>query len=137
MIEKAFPNLAKDGFLIKSPKSIKYNCIAWAVGVDRVPWWPIDGYWPDKIPRNESLTSFIKLFVTLGYKICKSDKHERGFEKIAIYADTNKKVKHAARQSSSGKWTSKLGQSEDIEHTLDGLVGLLYGSVKVIMKKRK
>jgi hypothetical protein len=41
-----------------------------------------------------------------------------------------------ARQLSNGKWTSKLGQDEDIEHeNLEGLVGEIYGSVVCIMKK--
>jgi hypothetical protein len=42
---------------------------------------------------------------------------------------------HAARQLPNGKWTSKLGRWQDIEHELDGLVGEMYGTVKQILKR--
>jgi hypothetical protein len=42
---------------------------------------------------------------------------------------------HAAQQLSNGKWTSKLGRWQDIEHELDGLVGEMYGTVKQILKR--
>ena len=42
---------------------------------------------------------------------------------------------HAARQLSTGKWTSKLGALEDIEHELDGLMGERYGKVGKILKR--
>lgn len=64
--------------------------------------------------------------------------YEEGFEKIAIYIDSHGKPTHAARQLSSGKWTSKLGQLEDIEHSnLDDVTGLHYGSVGAILKRQK
>ena len=42
---------------------------------------------------------------------------------------------HAARHVPSGRWTSKLGELEDIEHALDGLEGTEYCSVVQIMKR--
>ena len=43
-----------------------------------------------------------------------------GVRKVVLYADGNEWT-HAARQLPSGRWTSKLGDYEDIEHdTLDG-----------------
>ena len=40
------------------------------------------------------------------------------------------------RLISSGRWTSKLGNLEDIEHTtLDGLRSLVYGTIAVFMKR--
>ena len=42
---------------------------------------------------------------------------EPGFEKVALYA-LGGVPKHAARQLSSGRWSSKLGDLEDVEHTL-------------------
>ena len=43
---------------------------------------------------------------------------------------------HAARQLLSGKWTSKLGKSVDIEHdTTDVVARGLYGEVVQIMKR--
>ena len=43
---------------------------------------------------------------------------------------------HAARQLPNGKWTSKLGRWEDIEHDLEGLTGEMYGSVQQILKRQ-
>lgn len=50
-----------------------------------------------------------------GYSICDSEDLEAGFEKVAIYLDHEADV-HAARQQPSGKWTSKLGLKEDLDH---------------------
>jgi hypothetical protein len=59
---------------------------------------------------------------------------EPGFEKVALYADAAGIPTHAARQLSGGKWTSKLGRREDIEHALDDLTGDVYGSVVAFLK---
>ena len=59
-------------------------------------------------------------------------------KKIAIYVNPDGKPTHAARQLSSGQWTSKLGQLEGIEHNiLEGLTGSEYGTVAVMMKRPK
>jgi hypothetical protein len=50
-----------------------------------------------------------------------------GEEKICLYAK-NGKPTHAARQLSNGRWTSKLGPDEDVEHDLSDLEGRRYGS---------
>ena len=48
---------------------------------------------------------------------------EIGFEKVAIYSDAHG-PQHVARQLPDGKWTSKLGQQVDVEHsTLSVLEG--------------
>jgi hypothetical protein len=65
---------------------------------------------------------------------CEDGRLESGFEKIALFA-LEGLPKHAARQLQSGRWTSKLGRLEDIEHTLDDLTGALYGSVALVMKR--
>jgi hypothetical protein len=138
-IEKIFLNLLTSGYLITSPATPEYNCIAWAAN-DTEAWWEPDplnlSFWPSGIPRIYSLDAYIKAYERLGYAICHSDEYEDGFEKIAIYVDHNKQPTHASRQLDSGKWTSKLGQLEDIEHnTLEGLAGAEYGNVAVVMKR--
>lgn len=46
------------------------------------------------------------------------------------------KPTHAARQLSSGHWTSKLGDCEDIEHfALDGVANKIYGAAVVFLKR--
>lgn len=42
---------------------------------------------------------------------------------------------HAARLQPNGKWTSKLGELQDIEHRLRDLEGEVYGSVVLVMKR--
>jgi hypothetical protein len=39
------------------------------------------------------------------------------------------------RRTSRGKWTSKLGRWQDIEHELEGLVCEMYGTVQQILKR--
>ncbi len=140
-IEASFPYLRNSGYSITSPATIEYNCIAWASGVTGAWWWPDPMnlyYWPPTIPRENTLEAFINTYELLSYTICKDGKCEEGFERIAIYVDANRKPTHAARQLSSGRWTSKLGPLEDIEHTtLDGLCSLVYGTVAVFMRRPK
>ncbi len=137
-IERDYPNLLITGYEITSPDTIDYNCIAWAAGITNEWWWPDaqnQHYWPPGVPREETLDSFIKAFQTLGYEVCDRGDLEVGLQKIAIYS-LDGKPKHAARQLPDGKWTSKLGQDEDIKHhTLEGLEGKFYGKVVCVMKK--
>jgi hypothetical protein len=67
--------------------------------------------------------------------VCEGDELEAGFEKIALFANNQGIPLHAARQLPSGRWTSKLGELEDIEHTLRDLEGEEYGSVALVMKR--
>lgn len=139
IIEGLFPQLLISGYDITSPSTREYNCIAWAAGNDEAWWWPDpDGYWPAGIPKDEDLATFIRAYETLGYVVCKNAGYEDGFEKIAIYVDSDGTPTHAARQLGNGRWTSKLGKLEDIEHgTLEGLHGQTYGTVAVFMKRKK
>lgn len=138
-IEVIFPNVINEGYQITSPDTQAYNCIAWAAEDSGRWWWPdptYQAYWPADIPINNSLESFILLFEQLGYQICHDGNFENGFQKVAIYID-HSGVTHAARQLDNGKWTSKLGDGHDIEHTLLGLVSTKYGSVGKIMRRNK
>lgn len=140
-IEKAFPDLQISGYSITSPATPEYNCIAWAASEAEV-WWEPDPlnlyYWPSNTPRRYTLEAYKKAFETIGYTLCNNFLYEERVEKIAIYVDSRGKPTHAARQLSSGNWTSKLGQLEDIEHaTLENIAGQRYGSVGVILKRSK
>ena len=137
-IEALFPNLKNTTFNITSPEKVDYNCIAWAAGESDTWWWPdqLDTcYWPENTERTETLEAFTKAFESLSYLICDSVEHEEAFEKIALYANEHNKPTHAARQLESGLWTSKLGQSFDIEHELNGVSGHKYGRIVTIMKR--
>jgi hypothetical protein len=136
-LEGYFPNLAPTGYDVTSPADGVYNCIAWAAGVTDAWWWPdpMDlTAWPAAARREETIPAFVEAFETLGFVPCAADALEIGFEKIALYA-LAEVPRHAARQLPNGRWTSKLGELEDIEHTLEGLVGDWYGSVVQILKR--
>jgi len=133
-----FPALQAFSFLVTSPEDIIYNCIAWAAGDDARQWWPDAlgfGYWPPDIPRAETVEAFVLAYQTLGYQVCTTGDLEDGYEKIALYAVGNTNPTHAARQLPNGKWTSKCGDLDDIEHELDGLVGDSYGAVVSFMRR--
>jgi hypothetical protein len=60
---------------------------------------------------------------------------ESGFEKVALYG-SGAFYTHASRQLADGRWTSKVGRSEDIEHDSPGdVAGGVYGEVVRFMKR--
>ena len=125
---------------IKSPETDDYNCIAWAAGDDK-QWWEPDiwaiFYWPPGVPRQMTLDAFIKAYETLGFVRCQNCKLEDNIIKIALYVDAQGNPTHVARLLPNGKWTSKCGHLEDIEHELTELSGppLSYGNIACCMKK--
>lgn len=139
-LESIFNNLRNSKYKITSPRSKNYNCISWAADETYRLWWPVGGaYWPPNVTREETLESFVQAFRTLGYRPCDNELVEKGFEKVAIYVDFTGTPTHMARQLNSGKWTSKIGALEDIEHdTLQGLAGSGgYGLVRQLLKRRR
>lgn len=133
-MEQSFPNLVSDGYRETSMADDDYNCIAYAAG-DMKRWWShLPGYeWP--ATRSPKIESLVQVFAGLGYEVCDDLEVEDGYEKVALYA-RNGMWKHAARQDDSGKWVSKLGPDEDIEHTTpEGLTGSHYGEVHCIMRR--
>ncbi len=71
-------------------------------------------YWP--VDREETIDCFVRAFATLGYKPCETGDYELGYEKLAIYADSEGTPTHMARRSILGGWLSKLGDFHDIVH---------------------
>jgi hypothetical protein len=137
LVETYFPNLTRLGYRLTSAADVKYKCIAWAADRTDAWWWPDSmgqGHWPENVPREETLPAFVRAFESLGYTPCDSDKLEAGFDKIALYARGGIPT-HAARQVGESKWTSKLGEVEDIEHTLEGIAGAFYGVVVQILRR--
>lgn len=142
-----FPKLQSDAaFEITSPETDCYNCIAWACERnDLWIWPPLPGippeeneYWPDGIPENIDVSSFVKVFQSFGFEQCENDKYEEGFTKVAlyVYADSTT-CSHAARQMRDGTWTSKLGTSNDIKHSKpQSISGPFYGNVYCFMKRK-
>jgi hypothetical protein len=137
-LEDLFPALRSTSYQITSPPSDKYNCIAWAAGDTKHWWWPdadLEDNWPEGVIRAQTLAAFESAFSTLGFVPCDNSNQEHGFEKVALFAAPDGSPKHAARQLANGRWTSKLGLREDIEHNLHDLEGLAYGSVVRLLKR--
>jgi hypothetical protein len=136
-LEDVLPGLRGQPYAIQSPTDDNYNCIAWVAGDNCNWWWPDpaeEDTWPAGVARVATLAAFRDAFATLGYVVCEHDQLEAGYEKVAFFALAGA-PKHAARQLPSGRWTSKLGPREDIEHGLHDLTGMVYGSVVLVMKR--
>jgi hypothetical protein len=133
-----FPRLTPDNHRIASPRSARYNCIALAAE-DSSQWWEPGLHWlpPDHSPDDFSLHALEQVFIALGYVSCTMDATlEPGFVKVALYCAAGEYT-HAARQLPDGRWISKLGKGEDIEHDTPADVGGgAYGEVAGIMKTR-
>jgi hypothetical protein len=119
-LEQQMPFLISEGYEVKSIATGGYNCIAFAAEDEpSVNWWPDDGDNPDgyrPISRRElTLDCFVEMFASLGYEKCDNGSLESGYEKIVIYLFEGT-PSHAARQLADGRWKSKLGRAEDIEH---------------------
>ena len=94
-------------------------------------WWPDPkgvAFWPRGIERAETVDAFTAAFVSLGYVPCVDGAISPGVQKVALYTK-NGAPTLMARQMPDGTWTSKLGQSIDINHyTLDAIHSPLYGA---------
>ena len=132
------PNLTAENYRITSPPSWDYNCIGWAVGDTDVWWWPIPGrFWPDGVPREETLDAFVAALATRGFAPCANSDLETTLEKIALYA-VGTIPTHAARQLATGWWTSKLGPSIDIEQVdLQTIAGGVYGTAGAFLARQR
>jgi hypothetical protein len=139
-IEDAFPRLRRARYGLTSQQSNEYNCIAWAAEDTQRLWWPEPpapfAYWPPGVDRKLDLGAFTAAFATLGYEPCDDGNLERGFEKIALFADAEGRPTHAARQMPTGMWSSKLGPWEDISHTIYGLEHAQYGDVVQYLRRK-
>ena len=138
-LEKLFPSLAESGYSKSSEQDPFYNCFAFAVH-DTGQYWqkvPVKGYyWP--LDRDDRLEDWIGALALNNFKPTDDPGLEAGFEKVCIYVNASGSPEHVARQLESGKWTSKIGKLEDIQHdTLMGLEGAEYGTPTIIMRRRR
>ncbi|NES71559.1 MAG: hypothetical protein F6K24_43340 [Okeania sp. SIO2D1] len=142
LIEENFPGLSPDNYQLTSDPTTNYNALAWAIGEqENDRWWEPDPfniyYWPESVPKKETLETYTELFRLHGYSHCpgNDENFESGFEKVAIYCKAGVPT-HVARQLSDGLWTSKLGQDQDIIHNdLNCLKGEIFGTVCRVLKR--
>ncbi|MEO5774348.1 MAG: hypothetical protein ABIQ32_09565 [Sphingomicrobium sp.] len=96
-------------------------------------WWP-GVFWPKSVGKQETRENFVKAFGTKGYRVCDGPDPEEGYEKIALY-ELDGVPTHAAKLLPDGRWSSKLGSSNDIAHTLEALNGDQYGEPVLFLKR--
>ena len=111
-------------------------------------WWEAspDGHWPVGVRSDGTIEAVIELFQGFGFTCTSlSDvSYEKGTLKIAIYAD-EVGYTHVARQLPNGRWTSKIGKLQDIEHdSLEALTSAIrrigtdnekaYGNIAQVMR---
>ena len=133
---KHWPNLTKGSFDYASEHTVEYNCVAWALGeMHRL--YDSYGYdFPQDLKEKHTVENYAEFFRRHGFEICSDGSLEKGMEKLALYADKNGEFMHVARQKTTGNWTSKMGDYEDVDHlTLRALQGTDYGEVVIFMRR--
>jgi len=135
---ECFPNLLQAACDLTSDVDQFYNCIGWALGLQQwwEPDWAGDYHWPEGVPRRYDLAALIQACATEGFVACADGAPQAGVEKIAVYCTDDGIPRHAARQLPSGRWWSKLGVWEDIQHELGALEGPEYGRVAQFLARR-
>lgn len=137
--KQEFPHLTHRNHWVKSPQSKLYNCVAWALDDETKWWWPDsmgNYYWPPGATRHETIAAFVEMFGLFGFVPSVSRAPTKNIDRLALYARGGIPT-HVARQLPNGKWTSKLGNVEDLEHTLEALEGPLYGQVVQTVSQSK
>ena len=136
--ESKWPHLASEGYSKESVETWNYNCIGFAADHDDEWWWPDQhgiGIWPKGVKREVTREAFIAAYESIGYEECKSPDLEKGFDKVVIYL-LNGIPTHATKQLRDGRWKSKLGPWEDIEHnTLKAVEEYIYGKAAIYMRR--
>jgi hypothetical protein len=135
ILTNLFPRLTSTNYRVTSPATSDYNCVAWAAG-DTLHWWQPGVYWPISLTQVEfNIAALLNAFKYLGFELCSGGELEAGFDKIAVYGDSQFYT-HAALQLPTGKWTSKLGAGEDIEHdTPEDVADGAYGPVVQFLRR--
>lgn len=127
-LQMRFPKLHPDNWQPFSKANPRYNCVAFANGDER-HWWEAGQYgkryyWPLKIRHQNTLESWVELFMADGYEPIASREHEPGFEKVAIFVSLDDMLPSHVAKSDGYFWKSKLGKGQDIRHkSLDILEG--------------
>jgi hypothetical protein len=146
-LEAGFPYVVDKPYEITSCSTIHYNCFAWAAEDDTRRWLPEinpDGrtvggfYWPTEpeIPALLTVWALEKVYETRGFVPCDDGGHVPGVQKLAIYGYDRHSATHAARQTDTGTWLSKMGPLADIEHErVDDIVGGMVAEIQAYMSR--
>jgi len=132
-LTSVFPDLDINDVLVLAPVSIRYNCIAWSLGIDYT--------W---INPPSALASFQTLYNTAAnsshgdnwraHNNWQTQPALTGSAEVDGWGTSSSSMTHGSRYLLSadfpaGAWTSKLGQNLLITHGRQGLRGSVYGNV--------
>jgi hypothetical protein len=135
--ETEFPHLGS--WTKSSERSDQYNCAAFAAGDQSQKWDPFPPglhYWPVNFARSYASDVWVRVYATIGYSVCADGELEDSYEKIVIYTNAYGGVEHVARQLPDGRWTSKIGDEEDIIHESPQSLSVGYGQPTIFMRRR-
>jgi hypothetical protein len=140
-IENKFPRLCGTVWAIKSRRTRRYNCLAWAAREKHRRWDFAKGaYWPKGVKRASGIAYLVGAFQAEGFSVCKKDdcqKYDSTADLIVVY-EKHRIGTHAARLLANGMWSSKLGDIEDVQHqTPEDVGGDEYGDPRVYMKRKR
>ena len=137
-IRSLWPSLNSSNYEITSEPTTNYNCVAWAQGINyRTVDLSLDENEEPLLYPDLTCLTYIEYYEKEGFELCDSPEWEENYEKIAIYERHGETFEHVSRQLKEGVWTSKLGDWEDVEHTLEALQSEdYYGFPTWFMKKR-
>jgi len=127
-------------FVLKSPFTFQYNCIAFAMGMkDRwvdssnLPW----HWWPASVNKSLRELDLINAFRFFGFEECgMDDTIDADYDKVALYHNS-KGWTHAARIVEEGIYHSKFGASYDGTHSRGDVLFAQYGTVFIVMRRLK
>lgn len=121
-------------FGFTSVQTWDYNCVMWSLNIDddwKDFFYTEDGY----VSPDQSINPYINFFKERGFQICENGELEPGQTKICIYSK-NGIFSHVSRLMENGRWASKMGNYEDIEHLSEfDVSGIGYGKPETYMKK--
>ena len=132
--------LEHDGnFILNSPETYQYNCIAFAMGMqDRwvdnadIPW-----HWWPPVHKGGKDTDLIEAFKYFGFEVCDMDDSlDEKYDKVALYHNGDEWT-HAARVVDEGIYHSKFGSSFDGFHSRGDVLQAQYGDPFIIMRRLK
>lgn len=130
--KRLFPGLSSSNHRVTSPEDGDYNCVAWAIGLTDD--WTQPGDTDDVAgARPYYLDWALEILAAAGLE--RTAILPAQGEALAVFA-TDDQFTHVARRLPNGRWTSKLGDWEDIEHAdLECLEGGAYGFVVAMMAR--
>lgn len=141
-----FPNLNTDSnFIITSPTTSSYNCIAWAMGYNNRWVQPINipnidnknarfNWWPPGVEVSVKCEALIEAFVALGFELTDNTHYELGYDKAVLYTN-GQNWTHASRIVAEGIEHSKFGESWDASHGCNKFNSTVYGYPYAYMKR--